>query len=1552
MTEEEKRRRFELYLQQNRLGKFSSAYQPEAQKQVYDVTKEPERRNTFQKVKDQLNQFDAGRSYGRQYSDLDRARQSLRAGNEKLRNTEVKFGPLRDPNVKAKFLSNQSKMPVIETVKPLFGAIKGGANLVKEGAQDFARNVSTLGVPLANQGRNTQIDNSIKTLDQLSKMSENDRRKLAGDFATRKALEKAGLDPRDLSDNALNARRGQLQGTDRSLNQPVKANSFNRHIIGTDVQDVFTRTKTTGQDLQKYGINPKASKFLAPAVVLLALGLDVIPGGGKAAKQGGEKVLKEFTEAETSKVVKEIAEKEGAQIADDVAERVAKSTNPEEIKQILADAVKGVDNIAKPVAQTTAKQVAEQVAESTAKNTPQFTDNIVRELTKNKDPKAAREAIEALFPQLDDTSKDAITKQITEGLDEDYIRKSLEKAQARRQALTEGIEQATPVADDVVQPVEEIAKTTPTAPTKIRETPNADLEANKLPQPEQQGVIQIVNNDKKTYRYIQPGDEEFAVAKKTIDDARIANGDAAEGIAGIKQANGDIYHITAKTPSQMEAAGFTQSTLADAPELATKQANDLNLLQKVSPDRIFREKISNPIENAINRGIAKAQTSENVVARLFGRAATGVSREAGVAPELLAAKRRLRGGIEGGKLSRETIYEASADLAENSRKKIWSILDPEQAKKVGVPVRKLDDLTQEEKVVYNQLEKTINETTQGNLQRGLINPSQAGNESYIKRGYSVFEDASDQSKAYKETRQNLLAQYKGRKDVDQDLLQEAITDPVYLVAKKQAESEAAWAMVDYSKWLNQNNYVSDVAKKGYKQLPQSKVFGEAAGKYVPTSIAEDFTGFQYSNGMLNAYNDFASAYDRLAIRRGKKALLTVGNPAVRAGNQFSNRVVFSNMNGINPVLFNKNMVKAKSLMKSKDPIYKEFVSQGLTGIDITQADFAKRLGNVTGDQNIAKKGLEWIKSSYSAADDQARFAAYITHRNRGYSVDEAARLTQRGFQDYSSVGFFYDLAAKTPLVGNAFVRFAGDAIRIGKNAAIDHPLRAAATIGAWAFFVDQMSKVSGESAEDKATREDRFGAPKLPFTDISTEVQTPWGAVNVARFLPFYQLNNIQSGIGKFLPIQQNPLSPEGWQDPLLGQFAQLAADKDFRKKSIADPDNTGQFVDELSSADRLKNRARFLATQNLPLGREADSLISAATGNEDIYGKVRSVPQALFRAGGVKVEQYGSEQAKKQRETNAYFKEKEQLDKDLANLPKGAQEAYKRVTGYYKLRDKTTNEFDTTKDRNVKAPVYKNPEDKWRDYLQHPELYDLTVKKKEKEAATSGKPIQPEFDNRLSKEFRKQLISNKSLAPGEDVEADQRMYQSSEWQEYQQLKKKYTEDAKRYYPDNGGDFTDETVARQNSDFPTKPPAKKAYDEAYKAYAEGRGAKPEFTDAVAAAKEAYDNAKWKWTNIERRARGLPPISKEVWDNVTFGFQSDEEKVYKELKYGKGFGKFGYGSGKAKEPKKAKLYLNQLLASGKKPSFNAPKISSVPTRTKFKVNKPRGVKTGKKVKIKL
>lgn len=1011
--------------------------------------------------------------------------------------------------------------------------------------------------------------------------------------------------------------------------------------------------------------------------------------------------------------------------------------------------------------------------------------------------------------------------------------------------------------------------------------------------------------------------EDIAAQQKVVDEVQAAKEEAQAPVNPVADPA-----LKTETAANDGYRPTTEEVLfPNAPEANVR--DDLNIPQRISPDRIIRENITRPIENATDRLLYKAQTSGNKVARGIGRFFTGFSRELGVTPEMQTAKMGLRGGVEKGKMYRETIADLSKKMKPESKERIWATLDPEQAAKKGIDPTTVK-LTPEESVLRDKLKVIIDNTTQENLRRGLITPEQAAAGSYIKRSYTIYDGNTDVPKFEAGFRQELLGQFKGRKEVSDEMAELAVTDPTYLVGKKTAESNAIWAMQDYGNFLVKSGNVSSVEKAGFTKLPDSPVFGKAAGQYVPRNVAEDFTGFQYNWAMVDKLNEVFQIYDRWNVRQAKKQILTIFNPAVRAGNQITNRGIFSNLNGINPIQFNAKSLEVDNMIAQGHPLYREAVENGLTGVDISQAEFfAQRIAQSAGnDKNIFKKAIEWAQTSYSGADDKARITAYVIHRERGYPAEEAARMTQRGFQDYKSVGFFYDLAAKTPILGNAFVRFAADSVRIAKNAAVDHPMRSLATIAAWSAFVNGMSVLSGESelkgenelqkgvnlvtgeskSDAQKAREDRFGAPKLPFTDISSTVQTPWGEVNAARFMPWYNLNEIGGEVTKFLPYQQSPvvLNEEknglefnggGFADPLLGQIFQLATDKDFRNKSIQDPENTGQLNrDPLSTEEKLKNVARFLGVGNAPVGKEIDALYSAATGQPDLYGKERSIWQALIRSAGVKVEQYGDKQLQDNADRQAYFADLKQIEEELKGMSPDAQSAYKRLTGYDKMREKVPNEFEEGSMRYKKAAVYDFGEDKWKDYAAHPEIYKLMVDKKQREFAKDGKPIQPEFDPRLPEDFRRQLIQNKMVAPGDDAELDQRMYSSPEWDYYSELKKIYKEKAKAYYPQGDDEFVDELVKHQDADFPEKPDVLKQYGAAYAAYTDGKApGKPEFTDEVKAAKEAYNKQTFDWTNTERKARGLPAIVWDMWNNPTFGYDSTPSGS------GSGWGS-GWGSG--------------------------------------------------------
>lgn len=1396
-------------------------------------------------------------------------------------------------------------------------------------------------------------------------------------------------------------------------------------------------TLAYGRELGIPGFRSGKPAAIAGAVITA---LDAIPLVGGITKQALSKVLplsKSLALTTKTDDIVRILDREGIQVTDDVLNRITKSRNPKTIEteltksvesQAARDAAKAAEVGAKTTVQDLGRGIISGAQQTGARNVvsalaPQrINDNLVTELQKTRTPQQAQDTVRALFPDKTATEQSRIATELANTKDAAAIRKTLEDAQTRRTAVSEGIQQAVPTAQvrqaEAIQQAAEAPAIA--APTPTQALPEAQIAEVAAQQPtrfsglrqlfaDETGAVRIrpeaespaVQELRATRQRLQQQWDQASIQTRPSIENAIKQNDIAlrqqqaldqaarPGLRADETGGARIEDIPflrrfargaeeATPPTQVAGAaqeglqrtsGSLPPSIPEAGETLLEQSQrtgltpseilygtrtpspeqQLNFLQQISANRFAREYITRPIVNQLNAIVGQAQLSKVAAVRGLGRLPVGLSKEIGMTPELLAASRKLLTGTgELGKITADDIVKIGKELDTSAVNRVWATLDPERAAELGIDVNKVN-LSPAEITYKNKIEELKNAFTQGNVSRGLITQEQADAE-WFKRAYSTFDFASTDDQFYKQTLQQMFGQTKikkqfaGRKTISDEVKQAAIQDPSYLMAKKSAESHAAWGIYDYTDFLNKNGFVSDVQRPGYVQLPNNKLYGESAGKYVPRNAAEEITGFQSGYAVLNSWNDVLNWYDKNPLRKGKKMILTVLNPAVRAGNRVSN-VVFAQLNGINPVTFTKNLAQVRKLEESRAPIYLEAVQRGLVGNNLMSGDFGRKIAEYTGDPQGIKKALNWAKKSYSKADDNAKVAAFKSHVDRGYSLDKAAQLVQRGFQDSKSVGYFYDTAAKIPLVGNAFVRFAGDASRILTNAVIDNPLTVAGTVATIATLGNALSKLSGETPEDKKTREGRFGAPTIPFTNISLEFQTPYGAVNVARFLPFYELNDVGNPVTRFLPFSGNPTDPKNWSDPLLGTVGQLLKDKDFRGKSIKDPENTGQFLDRLSGRQELINRAKFAIPQNIPLGREATAIYQAATGQPDIYGKKRNVAQAIARAGGIKVEQFGTDQAKDLRNQQRFQEDKKRIEQTAATLPKDSQEAYKRLTGYYKLRDKTANQYDPGTERFIKAPVYNFAEDKYRDIAKDPKVYDLLLQKKIQDNQRDGTPIAPEFDTRLSNEFRRQLIANKAIAPGDDAETDAKIRTSAEWDLYTQLKDQYGKNLKAKYGAGDKKFVDELVKNPDKEYPQKGAAKAAYDNAYKLYAQGLGPKPAFTDAVAADKDAYEENMRNWTNDARKARGLPPISKDVWDNVSFGFQSDEEKIYKELRYGRGFGRFGFGGG---GPQEQRQYLTQLLGQGVSVA-QAPEIKTAPTRFKVKVQKPS---KGRKARIRL
>ena len=979
-----------------------------------------------------------------------------------------------------------------------------------------------------------------------------------------------------------------------------------------------------------------------------------------------------------------------------------------------------------------------------------------------------------------------------------------------------------------------------------------------------------------------------------------------------------------------------------------KQSTLGKLGETLSPNRQIR-KVTQAVEGGINKGLRSSLESGSRLGRATGRTAVGVSRQAGRTSEELAQYGKLQGQKQiGDELAIKVAKSGSEAVAGGvNPRNIAAALDPALNSARG---GKAPTLTQTEAAEVARLRKIIDLTHEGEYNIGVLNKKayEANKGTYFPRNFDEFFDGDITRQIAKSNKLdlNIFKQRKDLADIPKEVLDKANQDPYYMTALRVQQYAKNKAVVDHTKWLAGSGAVLDTPKKGYIQVPDSPAYGAIKGKYVLKEQLEDLQGFIYETETAQHIMALLNTYDRNPARQFLKKTKTVYNPGVRLGNRTFNYLT-AGVNGINPITYTKNWARARSMMDKQSPEFLEATKAGVFGssfVDKELYQVGDALTPVKGNAatKVARNADNIVTRTYAGVDDKAKMAAYLTYRERGLSVADAAERTRRAMQNYDMVGNFFDIGAKTPIGGNAFVRFSSELMRIAHNSAVDNPTRLAGAMASVVALTTLASEMSGETPEDRKTREGRLGAARIPFTNQSLEVQTPYGAINVGRLLGITTYNDLVGGVAedskRLLPFQPPVTNTKDGvkfnpnfitSDPLVGPLIGQAIDKDFRGKSIKDPENSGQFQEQLSAKDQLLNRAKVAGMSYIPLANEADSLLSAAQGKENFYGKERSPAQAALRVAGIKVEQYGTEQAKKQRGTDEYFKEKEKLDKEVATLPVRDREAYKRATGYYKLREQVPNEFSPGDSRYKKDAVYNFSEDKWKEYTTSPKLYDMIKKDKERKFEQQGQPIQPEFDNRLSADFRKQLINNKSQAPGEDVEADQRLYSSSEWGLYSDIKKEYADAAKRYYPERkDGTFTDELVKHQPAEFPEKGPAKQAYDDAYALYAQGKGAKPAYNSQVDAEKDAYNEAKRSWTNTERKARGLPPISKEVWDNVTFGYESDEEKVYKELKYGKGYGGYGSGGSGGSGSSNPYKYAVSLNAGGSPARVSSAKGASV------------------------
>lgn len=691
------------------------------------------------------------------------------------------------------------------------------------------------------------------------------------------------------------------------------------------------------------------------------------------------------------------------------------------------------------------------------------------------------------------------------------------------------------------------------------------------------------------------------------------------------------------------------------------------------------------VSNLIRRGeagvsgvVGKGLQSESPIVRNVSRLLQGFGGGLGKTRQATEGTGTFKGGVDyAQKISHDTQQYIAGLVGKDAKalERIHAVLDPDLAKvKVS-----FDSLTPKEKEATEFLRQVSDYINDTNYKNGFISEelwqSHRGGK-YLARAYEPFDYAPEIADFLKQSRIKMdLAPFKQRTDINDWKVDNAIRDPAYLVAKRLQQTMFNDEVLRTFNWLKGTDMVSQTPKAGFVQLSDHKSYGELAGKFVRKDVLDDIKGLYFVNDFGNKVYDVLRAYDRNPVRQTQKQILTIFNPAVRLGNNVGN-FFFAHLNGINPITFAKNRAWASAESKGNGQLYRRMVKDGLLGTDTMKADianFAQKIQAGYKDDSAVKKIIQSLQTRYGNADDAAKLSAMKTWLDRGYSYEESARRVYNGFQNYRTVGWLYDVGSKLPIFGNPFVRFQGDLQRIIKNSVVDHPVRAVGTLMLWKLFTDVMSTASGETPEDRATRESRVGAPRVPFTKVALEVQTPWGAVNAGRLLGYVAYTPVggataTSDLARVLPVQLPDIGEAQEKNnprialknlgsaPDIGPVLSVLADTDFRGKSVSDPNQNRYQNSLLSDDEKRANQLNFLARQYIPYLDDVQDTVASIKGEKDYYGRTKTPTQALLRTGvGLKVEKFGAKEAQETRLRNQSYDEKanEAINKSISAVKK-----------------------------------------------------------------------------------------------------------------------------------------------------------------------------------------------------------------------------------------------------------------------------------------------------------
>jgi len=841
----------------------------------------------------------------------------------------------------------------------------------------------------------------------------------------------------------------------------------------------------------------------------------------------------------------------------------------------------------------------------------------------------------------------------------------------------------------------------------------------------------------------------------------------------------------------------------------------------------------------------------------------------------------------------------------------------------------VNDLTPEERVAFDQLVKINKIRNDINLDTGLITVDQHAQYANGLHSPRIY-DIDVQYPQLKNAKGLDLRAAKKRnelKDVPDYIFDESIASPFQASALRLESALKNKAHMETLQNLDAINGLPTTAPNGNFVPLQGKKYGEYEGRYIDKQLLSQLDGKDYYNSSVGqAAGDLVNTFHNSVLGapgRAYKKFRTTLSPGTIVGNIGSGQFAFSKAVNINPVtsMF-RTAQAAKQLKNANKGINPQVQEAELAGL--FAGDTGRLINNTKQPERaVGRKDNLWDKAGnfYGGIDRATALGWFNELRARGLTPEQAVARVHLGMQNYANAGRVVNAAADSPIFGKPFARFTPELLRIAKNAAVYNPVGTFGSAAAGAYGLDKLSDMSGETDAERKAREEAPGQTKvnIPFTDkgVSLNVPIPKGvpgigdsSVNIARAIGLNFPQEPNSDPNSAILRQINPFADptrtnaQGEQvfapnqlvgDMFYRQIADQYFDRDFMGRQITDPENKTyyedgkasikKFPDDLSDNEKLKNRARS-AGMGLPFAPELDNIINAVKGNEDYYGKERTVPQAIGRMFGVKIEKNDQPTRDKRTESNRFFDEDLPAVQDFLNKNPDLAQKYFQINNPTRTRPKNKD------DKGTKTSDLITPE-KW-DIInsdtsgrlfgfmksQAERMNQRSIEDNKKDPSKPIREIDPIYQ--LPPEQAKYVAELRSRPSGDDIEAQDILRATSGWfKEYEDKYHAYLNENSKYFdaqPDFKGAKKNPRVEEYGKN--SKPIEQPAIIKEYYAIkaADPDRAKEVYKankDALSAAFDGYAKDRLTRINALRKIEGYDPIDLDTYKNKTFGFDIDD-----------------------------------------------------------------------------